>query len=178
MLYWGVFSANVNSRSHSLLCCRSSICRLPVCRSCALLSRSKFSAMFLCQLAIRWHPRKYRVIITNLSGEKIANVNFCTTTTYIIHVEASAYAHWTDYKYLWLEGTILGYKKLELRTICASLILLGLLTFGTVYLTMLSCLIQLTCLSPGLINFGNIKMLFMILKPKFMEPEVGVVTRY
>jgi len=27
-------------------------------------------------------------------------------------------------------------------------------------------------------NFGNIKMLFMILKPKFMEPEVGVVIRY
>jgi len=50
--------------------------------------------------------------------------------------------------------------------------------FGTVYLTMLSSLIQLTCLNPGLINFGNIKMLFMILKPKFMEPEVGVVIRY
>jgi len=38
--------------------------------------------------------------------------------------------------------------------------------------------IQLTRLNPGLINFGNIKMLFMILKPKFMEPEVGVVIRY
>ena len=34
--------------------------------------------------------------------------------------------------------------------------------FGTVYLTMLSSLIQLTCLNPGLINFGNIKMLFII----------------
>ena len=79
----------------------------------------------------------------------------------------------------WLEGTILGYKKLELRTLCASIILLiGLLTFETVYLTMLSCLIQLTRLNPGLINFGNIKMLFVILKPKFMEPEVGVVIRY
>jgi len=33
-------------------------------------------------------------------------------------------------------------------------------------------------LNPGLINFGNIKMLLMILKPKFMEPEVGVVIRY
>jgi len=33
-------------------------------------------------------------------------------------------------------------------------------------------------LSPALVNFGNIKMLFMILKPKFMEPEVGVVIRY
>ena len=43
---------------------------------------------------------------------------------------------------------------------------------------MLSCLIQLTRLNPGLINFGNIKMLFMILKPKFMELEVGVVIRY
>jgi len=29
----------------------------------------------------------------NSSGDEIANVNFCTTTTYIIHVEASAYAH-------------------------------------------------------------------------------------
>ena len=43
---------------------------------------------------------------------------------------------------------------------------------------MLFCLIQLICLNLGLINFGNIKMLFMILKPKFMEPEVGVVIRY
>jgi len=32
--------------------------------------------------------------------------------------------------------------------------------------------------NPGLINFANIKILFMILKPKFMEPEVGVVIRY
>jgi len=67
---------------------------------------------------------------------------------------------------------ILGYKKLELRTICASIILLiGHLTFGTVYLTMLFCLIQLICSNLGLINFGNIKMLFMILKPKFIEPK-------
>jgi len=58
------------------------------------------------------------------------------------------------------------------------ILLIGLLTFGTVYLTMLSCLIQLTRLNPGLINFGNIKMLFMILKPKFMELEVRVVIRY
>ena len=63
--------------------------------------------------------------------------------------------------------------------ICASIILLiGHLTIGIVYLAMLFCLIQLTCLNPGLINFGNIKMLFMILKLKFMEPEVGVVIRY
>ena len=48
---------------------------------------------------------------------------------------------------------------------------------GTVYLTMLSCLIQLTRLNLGLTNFGNIKILFMILKPKFIEPEVGVVIR-
>jgi len=27
------------------------------------------------------------------------------------------------------------------------------------------------------INSGNIKMLFMISKPKFMEPEVGVVIK-
>ena len=60
-------------------------------------------------------------------------------------------------------GNDLRLQKLELRMICASIILLiGLLTFGTVYLTILSCLIQLTCLNPGLINFGNIKMLFKI----------------
>jgi len=40
---------------------------------------------------------------------------------------------------------------------------------------MLFCLMQLIRLNLGLINFGNIKMLFMISKPKFMEPEVGVV---
>ena len=63
--------------------------------------------------------------------------------------------------------------------ICASIILLiGHLTIGIVYLTMLFCLIQLIRLNLGLINFGNIKMLFMILKPKFMEPEVAVVIRY
>jgi len=54
--------------------------------------------------------------------------------------------------------------------ICASIILLiGHSTFGIVYLTMLFCLIQLTCLNIGLINSGNIKILFMISKPKFLE---------
>jgi len=49
--------------------------------------------------------------------------------------------------------------------ICASIILLiGHLTFGTVYLTMLFCLIQLIRLNLGLINFGNIKMLFIDFK--------------
>ena len=62
--------------------------------------------------------------------------------------------------------------------ICASIILLiGHLTFGIVYLTMLFCLIQLTCLNLGLTNSGNIKTLFMISKPKYLEPEVGVVIR-
>jgi len=76
-------------------------------------------------------------------------------------------------------GNDLRLQKLELRMICASIILLiGNLTFGTVYLTMLFCLIQLIRLNLGLINFGNVKMLFMILKSKFMEPEVGVVIRY
>jgi len=56
------------------------------------------------------------------------------------------------------------------------LLIAGHLTFGGVYL--LFCLMQLICLNLGLTNFGNIKMLFMILKPKFMEPEVGVVMRY
>jgi len=61
------------------------------------------------------------------------------------------------------EATTVG-REMWTSTICASIILLiGLLTFGTVYLTMLPCLIQLTRLNPGLINFGNIKMLFMIL---------------
>jgi len=47
--------------------------------------------------------------------------------------------------------------------ICASIILLiERLTFRTVYLTMLFCLMQLICLNLVLINFGNIKMLFMI----------------
>ena len=48
---------------------------------------------------------------------------------------------------------------------------------GIVYLTTLFCLIQLTCLNLGLINSGNIKILFMISKPKFLEPEVRVVIR-
>jgi len=62
--------------------------------------------------------------------------------------------------------------------ICASIVLIiGHLTIGIVYLTMLFCLIQLTCLNIGLINSGNIKILFMISKPKFLEPEVGAVIR-
>ena len=62
--------------------------------------------------------------------------------------------------------------------ICASIILLiGHLTFEIVYLTMLFCLIQLTHLNLGLINSGNIKILFMISKPKFLEPEVRAVIR-
>ena len=43
---------------------------------------------------------------------------------------------------------------------------------------MLCCLIQLIRLNLDLINSGNIKMLFTILKPKFVEQEVGVVIRY
>ena len=46
--------------------------------------------------------------------------------------------------------------------------------FGTVYLTVLSCLIQLTLLNLNLINFGNTNLLYMILKRKFKEPEVEV----
>jgi len=57
--------------------------------------------------------------------------------------------------------------------ICGSIILLtGQLTFGTVYLATLFCLIQLIRLNLGLINLSNIKMLFMISEPKFMEPEL------
>ena len=73
-------------------------------------------------------------------------------------------------------------KKLQLHTSCASIIILtGHLTYGTVYLTIpgiLFCLIKLIRLNLDLINSDNIKMLFMISKPKFMEPEVGVVIGY
>ena len=47
--------ANVYSRSRSLtfaICCLPSVC-LSICRSCTLLSRLKFSAMFLRHL-VRW----------------------------------------------------------------------------------------------------------------------------
>ena len=43
-----------------------------------------------------------------------------------------------------------------------------------VYLTMLSHLIQLTHLYLNMMNFGNIEVLYMILKPKFMAPEIEV----
>jgi len=73
------------------------------------------------------------------------------------------------------EGIISGYRKVELSTICVSTILLtGHLMRGTVYLTVSSCLIQLTLLNPKLINFGNTNLLYMILKPIFREPEVEV----
>ena len=68
---------------------------------------------------------------------------------------------------------------IRLKKLVSSIILLkGHLTFGTVFLSMLFCLIQLICLNLGLINFGNIKILFIILRPKFTEPKVGVVIRY
>ena len=56
--------------------------------------------------------------------------------------------------------------------------LTGHLMFGIVYLTMSSCLIQLKIhLNPNLINFGNSNLLYMILKPKYLEPEVEVDIR-
>jgi len=74
-------------------------------------------------------------------------------------------------------GKILGYKKLELRTICTSIVLLiGLLTFGTVYHVVLSDTVN--TFKSRLDKFGNIKILLMILKPKFMKPEVAVVIRH
>jgi len=45
---------------------------------------------------------------------------------------------------------------------------------GTVSLTMLHYLKQLTLLNHDLINFGNIKILFMISRQNFTEPEVAV----
>jgi len=51
---------------------------------------------------------------------------------------------------------ILGYRKVELNMIRARIILLtGHLIFGTVFLTMLSCPIQLTYLNLDLISSGN-----------------------
>ena len=51
-------------------------------------------------------------------------------------------------------GNDLRIQKIELHMICASIILLiGHLTFGIVYLTMLFCLIQLTCLNYRLDKF-------------------------
>jgi len=64
----------------------------------------------------------------------------------------------------------LDYRMLELNMVCASIILPGHLIFRTIYLTMLSCLIQLIYLNLDLITSGNTK----ILKPKFREPEVEV----
>ena len=49
------------------------------------------------------------------------------------------------------------------------------LNIWNVYLTMLSCLIQLTYSNLDLISSSNTKILYMILKPKFREPEVEVV---
>jgi len=43
---------------------------------------------------------------------------------------------------------------------------------------MLSCRIQLIHLNLDLINSGNTRMLYIILEPKFIEPEVEVVIRY
>ena len=45
---------------------------------------------------------------------------------------------------------------------------------GTVSLTMLYYLKLLTLLNRDLINFGNIKISFMISKQNFTEPEVVV----
>ena len=49
--------------------------------------------------------------------------------------------------------------------------------FGIVYLTMSSCLIQLTHLNPNVINSGNTNVIYVILKLKFLEPEVEVGIR-
>jgi len=40
---------------------------------------------------------------------------------------------------------------------------------------MLSCMIQSTHLNLDLINSGNTKILYMILKPKFMKPKLKLV---
>ena len=49
--------------------------------------------------------------------------------------------------------------------------------FGIVYLTMSFCLIQLIHLNLNLINSGNNNLLYMIVKPKYLEPEVEVGIR-
>ena len=58
------------------------------------------------------------------------------------------------------------------------ILLIGHLTIGIVYLIILFCLVQLIPLNLDLTNSGNTEMLFIISKPKLMEPEVGVVIRY
>jgi len=70
---------------------------------------------------------------------------------------------------------ILGWRKVEQNTTCANIILLtGQLIFGIVCLTMLCYVILLINLNFILINFGSTKMLFMIIKLKFTEPEAEV----
>ena len=75
-------------------------------------------------------------------------------------------------------GKILGYKNSsELRTICASIVLLiGLLTFGTVYHVVLSDTVN--TFKSRLDKFWQHQDIIYDIKRKFMEPEVGVVIRY
>jgi len=65
-----------------------------------------------------------------------------------------------------------------IRSAFSTILVTGHLIFGTVYLTMLSSLIQLTHLNIDFINSGNTKILHTILKPKLMEPEVEAGISY
>jgi len=58
-----------------------------------------------------WKPGRVSVatIYKNSSGHEIANVNFFLFYDDIVHVEASAYAHWTDF----LISTIIIYANLH-----------------------------------------------------------------
>jgi len=66
---------------------------------------------------------------------------------------------------------ILGCRKVELSTICESSptsLLTGHSMFGTVYLAMLSCVIQLTHLNLNLINSGNTSLLLYEFKAEIL----------
>ena len=73
---------------------------------------------------------------------------------------------------------ILDCRNIEASMICVGTFsLTGRLMFGIVYLTMSSFLIQLIHVNPNLINSGKTNLLYVILKPKFLEPEVEVGIR-
>ena len=73
---------------------------------------------------------------------------------------------------------ILDCRNIEPSMICINTFsLTGHLMFEIVYLTTSSCLIQLIHLNPNLINSANNNLLYMILKPKYVEPEVEVGIR-
>ena len=107
-----------------------------------------------------WFLLSFFFSLPNLSGRRL---NIYRTSTHDRHIEYCSITRGNDLR---LQKTRVTY---DLRKYY--------FTNRAVYLTMLFCLIQLTCLNLGLINSGNTKILFMISKQKFLEPEVGAVIR-